>query len=678
MEFRKFKSELQRFLATMLEGQTVLFVVDVDKEVLWNTYLDSFPEDTNPIYRERREHDCSCCRQFIKNFGNVVAIRNGKMVSMWDLPTSSAIYGPVAFMLSKLIHASKIQDIFVTKELVFGTDKSVEAINGDVVTWHHFYAMLPKHFRCTSSKTVESIMGEHRSSKGVLERSFEEISQESLEIVLDLIAQNSLYKGDEWKAPLDKFLELHKAYHKLDALERSIYCWSTSMTIGPGLSKIKNHSIGVLLTDITEGMDLDAAVRRYEKIVAPSNYKRPKAIFTKGMIEQAEKTIAEMGLLESLRRRFATLDDITVNNILFANRDAAKRIGGSIFDEMKADTGVINARSFDKVEQINIEDFIANVLPNATFLEAFVENAHMGNLVSLIAPEVKDSKTMFKWDNNFCWAYNGNITDSMRENVKAAGGNVDGVLRFSIQWNDNGDNQNDFDAHCHEPKNGTHIYFSNKGIRHRSSGMLDVDIISPGKRVAVENIIYTSLADMPKGIYEFGVKTYSYNGGQSGFSAELEFNGQTFSFEHRKPTRTGEVVPVVKVEFNGTDFRIVESLESSVSSREVWGVKTNQFVPVSVCMFSPNYWDDKKGIGHKHYCFMLKGCKNDTSPNGFFNEFLKEDLNPHRKVFEALGTKMKVADTPDQLSGIGFSSTKRNSLICKVSGKFNRVVKIVF
>jgi hypothetical protein len=95
-------------------------------------------------------------------------------------------------------------------------------------------------------------------------------------------------------------------------------------------------------------------------------------------------------------------------------------------------------------------------------------------------------------------------------------------------------------------------------------------------------------------------------------------------------------------------------------------------------MYSPNYWKKEEGVGNRHYFFILKGCLNDTQPNGFFNEFLREDLMKHKRVFEALGSKMRVEMSDAQLSGVGFSSTKRNSVICRLSGNVTRVVRVNF
>jgi hypothetical protein len=298
----------------------------------------------------------------------------------------------------------------------------------------------------------------------------------------------------------------------------------------------------------------------------------------------------------------------------------------------------------------------------------------------LIAPKIKDCKTMFKWNNGFSWAYSGNITDSMKERVKSAGGDVEGVLRFSIQWNDNKDNEDDLDAHCIEP-NRNEIYYRNKGHRHPSSGMLDVDIIRPSQQtkdgVAVENITWSMLQRMLEGKYKFFVRCFSKCAGKSGFSAEIEFDGVIHSFAYNQALRGHQDVQVAEVTYSKKEgFRLIEKLPSSTSSKKMWNLDTQQFHPVLVIMYSPNYWDMQNGIGNRHFFFMLKNCINPESPSGFFNEYLKEDLMTHKRVFEALGGKMRVEDADNQLSGIGFSSTQRNSIIVKVEGHVNRILKI--
>ena len=688
--FKDFVKAIQKNLQQMSKDSSKLFTVNVDTEELYNLYLDSFPAGTNEIYRERREYDCSCCRHFIRDVGNVVSIKNGELHTIWGInPVSDDKYNVVAAALDAYVKQKAVLGVFLKKEKRIGTPENREMLpTGKINKYEHFFVDLPEIciFKECYGHTLEGDLSQFRDVRNVFKRSLDEISKEAVDTVLELIAQNSLYKGAEWKKQLTEFKNYQKEYKRLTDEQKELWTWEKSIVAGAVIGKIRNHSIGTLLVNISEGMDLDLAVRKYEQIVAPVNYKRPKAIFTNKMLEDAKKTITELGYMDSLQRRFATLDDITVNNILFSNKDAAKRITGAmdLFDEMEQDVA-IDPKRFSKVEEISAEDFIKNVLPVAKELEVYLENKHIQNMVSLIAPEVADAKTMFKWNNGMSWAYIGNITDSdIKENVKAAGGSVTGIVRFSIQWNDgNGKDNSDLDAHCLEPQGGDHIYFSHKISRY-TGGELDIDITDPiyqcksNGGVAVENITYPSKERMKPGTYKFYVNQYSFRNSQ-GFKAEVEVNGEIHSYEYNTPVRGNVDVAEVILDQSG-NFKVVDKLPGNCAtiSKDVWGIKTLQFTPVSVVCYSPNYWDEQKGIGHQHLFFMLKDCINPEEPNGYYNEFLKPELEQHRRVFEALGAKAHVKDVDDQLSGVGFSLTKRNDLIIKVKGATERVLKIKF
>jgi len=680
MEFLTMKNLLQKNFEEMVRDSTHLFEVELDKEELWSLYLESFPLGTNDIFRERREHDCSCCRQFIRNFGNVVIIKNNKVSTIWDFSTNDTTYQPVLTALSDFVRRHAVSDVYFSKDVKIGTNSSVEVLeSGESIIWDHFYLELPSKFVDRSCRSLGDIQGTYRDTRNVFKRSLDEISKDSLLTVLELISQDSLYKGAEWKAALNKFMKYKDSYDKLRIEdERANYAWENSVKDGMTIGRIRNNSMGTLLTDISEGMDLEAAVKRYEKIVAPTNYKRPKNIYTKRMWDDAKAFLVKNGYEGSLGRKYAVVDDITINNVLFSNKDAQKRMMKTdIFSEMEREA-VVNPKKFQKTEEISVENFIKNVLPTAQSLELYLENKHSGNMVSLIAPEDKDSKTMFKWSNSFGWAYSGNITDSMKERVKSAGGKVDGVLRFSIQWNDIECDLNDLDAHCIEPK-GNEIYYSRKAHT-ATTGQLDVDIINPTRnKPAVENITWSDRTKMEEGTYKFFVQNFSHNGGRSGFRAEIEFDGQIYSFDYPKELRRKENVVVAEVTYSKvTGFSIKEKLPSTTTTREIWNLQSNQFIPVSVMMYSPNYWDEQNGIGNKHYFFMLKDCINPECPNGFYNEFLKPEFDKYKHVLEAMGAKLKVTEAEDQLSGIGFSSTKRDDVLVKVIGATERVLKIKF
>ena len=679
-DFLKFKEAIQKHFDKMQRDVNDIFEVNIDKDKLWETYLDSFPAGTNEIYRERREHDCSCCKSFIRNIGNAVFIKDNKLHTIWEMNVGDSTYQVVADALDKFVRKHNVSDRYVSKMKNIGTDHNFEEIDGKSHRWDHFFIALPDKFVDRSRRSEGDIKGEFRDIRNVFKRSLDEISLDSVDTILELISTNTLYKGAEWKSVLTEFRKHKIEYEKLSSEEKELYAWENTSKVGAIIGKIRNHSIGTLLVNVSEGMGLDEAVRKYEQIVAPSNYKRPKAIYTKKMLDDAKQKIAEMGYLDSLQRRFATLDDITVNNVLFSNKDVAKRIvGNSIFDEMEKGIAV-SPKKFSKVEDISAQDFISNVLPTAREIEAYVENKHTKNFVSMTAPVIAGSKSMFKWNNPLAWAYTGNITDSeVKQNVKNAGGNVEGVMRFSIQWNESGRDNADLDAHCLD-KSGSHIYFGRP--MSKTGGMLDVDIVQPRGNVAVENIFWKDKSRLTPGIYKFYVNMFS-GSLKDGFRAEIECDGEIHSFNYNSYVNHCETIPVADVVYkeDGT-FEVIELLNNGTGaktfSKNMWGIDTNQFVPVSVISYSPNYFDDQNGIGHRHLFFFLNGCVNPEEPNGYYNEFLNNDLLEHKRVFEALGSKCHVESADDQLSGIGFSMTKRDDLVVKVKGATERIMRIKF
>lgn len=679
--FAEFNARLQKHVAAMVKDETVLFEMNVDNQTFWEHYLDSFPAGTNEKLRERRYFDCNCCRRFVYAFGNVVAIKNTKITSIWDFDAGDADMQVVVDSMSKYVKNRAVQNVFLTDVTSFGeAASSREMINGKVHEWNHFNCKIPDKFKF--SGIVGSQLSNYQVVRDVFERSVKEISEDAILTVLDLINANNFYRGSEWKGALEVFLKAHREYAKSKA--KDAYLWETSVRLGPAIGKIRNHSIGKLLTDITEGGDLEKAVKFYEKMVAPDNYKRPMEIFTKKQIEEAQKLFEAEGLAPSLPRRSATLDDIKVNDCIFTDRMVSRMKGdGNPFDEMKSDLGV-TPKNFGRVEEITIDKFLADVVPTATSMELYLANAHESNLVTLIAPVNKDSKSLFKWDNGFSWAYHGNVADAMKERVKTAGGNIEGVLRFSISWNESGKDNLDLDAHAFLP-DATRIYYGEyrKPSHHPTSGCIDIDITQPKIQtpdgVAVENIVWTDIKKMIEGEYRFRVHNFSTVQCKNGFKAQIEMNGEVFDFNYPKPIMGRDWVDVAVVSYSKRDgFEIKPVIEHTQTPKEMWGLKSMQFHPVQVVMFSPNHWENEPKIGNQHIFFMLKGAKCNETPNGFMNEFLREDFMKHKRVMAAMGSKMKVDPSEDQLSGVGFSTTLRSEVVVKVGGRVNRTFKVKF
>lgn len=660
-DFQTFADVVHRRFEAMSKNE--IYVVDADDA--WSVYLAAFPEGTNPMFRERTEHDCSTCRHFVKNIGNVVEIVDGKPRSVWaglDLPEP---YRTVAVTLDEYVTSRPLAGIFRMPEPKYGTQKTRSLVGETVETWNHFYGNVAERHR---SREVATERGDFLTSVQVFRRGLEELSSSAIETVVDLIDNNSLYRGTEHLGAITGFRSLLNRYDQLTAEERNAFVFANATNPG---ARFRNTVIGTLIQDLSAGMDLEAAVRAFETKVAPTNYKRPKALITPAMVSDAMKTITALGIERSLERRFARLGDVSVNDVLWVNRDTAPLMkDGGIAGILLGAATVRPGRDL-KAEPTPIGTFMKDILPGATEVDLLVKNAHQNNFVSITTGANPDSPPVLKWDNDFAWSYGGNVTDSIKEKVKRAGGNVTGKLRVSLSWF----NYDDLDIHIIEP-NGNHISYNNK------SGKLDVDMNAGGRnsREAVENVTWTTC--IQDGAYDVRVNNYAKRETvDEGFVIETESNGVIEQYHYDKAVPNGVTIPVgVMTVKDGaiTKFAPGKDIHGGSASKEVWNLQTETFVKVKAVLYSPNFWGDSE-VGNRHYIFALEGCVNDQPTRGLYNEFLKADLDKHRKVFEVLGDRTKCAPDPDQISGVGFSSTSGASITAKVSvGGRQRLLSLQF
>ena len=653
-DFTIFSEALEaRFLE--LSRNSELFRADISGDDLWDLYLKSYPEGTNPIFRVRTHYDGSMDRSVVRKIGNVVGIVDGKVVSIWSINPTTIPYpfNVVAQQLSEAVSARPIADIFLTDYSTVGARQTIERLEDDAtIRWKHFFVPIPAHL--VKEGMVDTLCGRARTAVETLRRGLETITPSALNSIVDLIESNNLYRGAEFMPVVQAFIELQRQYTPGDVAFLYQHYGKSH------LSGFRNSVIGTLAVDISEGMDLEVAVRMFEQKVAPANYQRTKSIISPAMVQDAMKTIQRLDIEASLERRFATVADVSVNNVLWADGKIKPTMRGGVESLLmrEAQTGI----KVEDLRPITVEDFLRDVVPTAVHMEVSMDHTHIANLMSITAPVHENSTRLFKWDNGFAWSYTGNLTDSIRERVKAAGGNVQAEFRVSLSWY----NYDDLDLHAvirdssHSP---THIFYGNK------LGILDVDMNAGrgSSRSPVENMAFTRI---PVGRMVFAVRQFmAREAADYGFEIEMEYRGLIRHYRYAKAVQHGEQVALFSCSFdrNGTltVADVNKELAHGLRATDVWGIRTNSYIPVSMLMYSPNHWDGQE-VGNKHLFFILEGCRNESPARGIYNEFLRSELTEHRKVFEILGDKTKCAVSENQLSGLGFSSTIRNALAVKV------------
>lgn len=679
VNFSKFSKLIATTFQT-LSANSNIFVADTND--LYAIYLAAFPAGTDLIFKKTTEHDCSCCRNFIRRVGNLIAIKSGKIYTIWEDAAKADLgfYSVVAQAMHEAVINAAPKDLFriSNKESQFGAKQTryLDRETQKSLTFDHFYTgEINSKFRVEMPDTVR---GDYRTTVQVFERGLIELKIDAVNTALSLINSNSLYRGEEHKKSVQKFQELQNKFHSLNLREQRLFVWENANN---PVARFRNTVIGTFVQDLSESQDIEYAVRSFEAKVAPQNYKRTTAIITPGMVKSAMQTIEQLGLEAALERRFATISDISVNDVKWVDSSVKSLMKSNMHDMlMQHANSYSTAPSNDvgRAENITLNEFMNRILPEVTGIEILLTNAHVSNLMSLTAPVHQEPKQLFRWSNDFAWSYTGNITDSIKDRVKKAGGNIVGTLRVSLSWF----NYDDLDLHIMQPNKSRSIRLDNTiNFQNKygwTGGRLDVDM-NAGRgttRKPVENVIWTD--KVPDGMYKVIVNNYCCReSSDPGFTIEIENADKITHYSYNK--KVNKQIEVCTLHMKQGVIEHIDSSDVvtvSTFSQEKWGLKTDQYVKVNSIMLSPNYWGDNS-VGNKHTFFILDGAKNDEDTRGFYNEFLHPRLESHRKVFEVIADKIKCRPTENQLSGLGFSSTKKESFTIRVQqGKKRRLFNV--
>lgn len=625
---------------------TVFVRANVPGDELWEIYLESIP--TNPIFRERRYFDGNYDKNFIRRIGGLIFIRDGKKSTIWDvnLKDTNIFVEPVRLLHEKVMNA-EFGGYFLEKEPVAGHDQNRDEKDWSII-WNHFYLRIPS---VIFNRNRDMILSDKNTNLQVLRRSLTDVRVEDLDTVLDLIHENAIYRGNEHENTLNMWKNLKLGYDQ--ASDKEIYLVEKADQYGQ--IRLRNTVIGSLVNDLFDNVELEPAVRSFEAKVAPANYKRTNSVITAKQVEDAKAKLAELGYLDTIYREFAA--EIPSEHVLFRT---VERPTLTVFDDLVDDA----KKTVKKIDQTKIVDVelsqFLDKLPELHKVELLPTAALTSH--QMVLTKGKDDKSMFKWGNHYAWSYlNSDTTDAIKERVKQAGGNVEGDVRVSLAWS----NHDDLDLHCATPKG--HLFF---GDKRKASGALDVDmhVSSPFVDNPVENIVWDDIHRMPDGQYDFYVDQYTKRENHNqGLQIQVEILGdiKTYSYNGQSlPLALTLIKTNDKVEITYVSDKLQLVSETFVNADD-------KFIEVTQITKSPNFWEDS--VGNEHVFFITNDFQIEKPVRGFFNEYLDQDLNKHRKVFEIMGQKLKISDGYDSaVRGYGFSRTLHESMILRIEDSNGR------
>lgn len=410
------------------DGEEALFTTDIEN--LYDVFLNNLP-----LY-VRQTYNCRACRNFVNRYGSLVHVNDNGYLEpvMWIYAGSSSIFENAVEAVIEAITNAKVTGVFITSEKTLGTPKTG--------IWEHMAVNVPKRMIYSGRLyTASQVSAEKLEDFKMLAKAVNDYSIETVESAVNLLRSDYMYRGNKILGIAEWFLDVQKSA-KNNRNRRNIL-WKKVATAPSGFCHISSSMIGTLLDDISEGMPIEDVQRRFNEKMDPLKYQRPQVAPSAGNVARAEKIVAELGLENSLKRRFARLDEIETiwKPAGKTYKLTTDTVSSGVFSDIKTKESTVKKQSTDyaSTNTMTWVKFQRTVLPNAKKIELDVSGGK-NSYSALVTADDPSAAPIICWDteehrNPFNWYLYAGGSDAIRWGLHSLGTvEVTGIALQPNMW----------------------------------------------------------------------------------------------------------------------------------------------------------------------------------------------------------------------------------------------------
>lgn len=378
--YLKWVSEVNEVLQ---KNEGPFFQTSLSEDHLWKLYLGGFADEDI-----RQYHNCNACKKFIQRYGGLVTISGGggsQNPVLWTpyiLEVTQQLVPelyPSISQLAKELKKTPIAGVFLSSEKVWGVSTTGP--------WSHL-CVEPKNVFTNKLQTASQAMAEKDEDFKIISRALSEWTVADLEFVEHLAKSDSLYRGEKILGQASWLVALKRAV--VGAKEQNTkkrIIWKAVATAPAGFCHPRSSMIGTLLEDL-QNMPSEEAAERFKQKMNPLQYQRPTSI-TEGNIRRAEEIVKKLGIVDSLHRRFAAIDEL---EYLWTAPVSTNKESSTVFGHLLKSAGTPLAAP---IRKITARKFLEEVLPEAHQIE--FRTGHQ-NYVTFITEAIPGAPPILQWD----------------------------------------------------------------------------------------------------------------------------------------------------------------------------------------------------------------------------------------------------------------------------------------